>query len=66
MHSHIPQSGGSGRHLARASEPGSPPLYAPLSGVVAGFPRFVRAAALEKRGPRYLAGDKIVFRCAGG
>ncbi|KAI8463356.1 MAG: hypothetical protein J3K34DRAFT_495639 [Monoraphidium minutum] len=53
---------GAGRHLARAPRPGAAPLLAPRAGVVAAFPRFVRAAALEKRARRYLTGDRIVIR----
>jgi hypothetical protein len=59
---HADAQSGAGRHLARASRPGAPPLFAPLAGVVAAYPRFVRAAALERRAARYLAGDRIVFR----
>jgi hypothetical protein len=53
---------GRGRHLLRASKPG--PTLAHGSGVVAGYPCFVRSALLEKHRGRYLLDDSLVIRWA--
>lgn len=38
------------------------PIYAPHSGVVAGYPQFVRARVLQQHAHRYLVNDTLVIR----
>eukprot|EP00878_Enallax_costatus_P045660 GHUV01055105.1.p1 GENE.GHUV01055105.1~~GHUV01055105.1.p1 ORF type:complete len:203 (+),score=34.81 GHUV01055105.1:593-1201(+) len=53
---------GRNRHLVHASKPQQGPCMMPLSGVVAGYPCFVRHALLDKHARRYLLNDCLVVR----
>lgn len=55
---------GRGRHIAHKSRAEDGPLVVPYRGIIAGWPKFVKASALEKAGQRHLANDTLVIRCA--
>lgn len=56
---------GRNRHLVHSSKPQQGPSLMPLSGVMAGYPCFVRHALLEKHARRYLLNDCLIVRYGG-